>query len=129
MTDLILDPFTKVMMEGGQPIDAIKLWSKYSTRDYDVVVNLNRFGKFSSVQAYDKVTFSARWTVDGELAYRVAKDVTLALGGVNLFNVKPEKWGNTDDSLVGLGKVIQYSQYAPFGYNGSYYYLRLAVDF
>ena len=129
MTDLILDPFTKVLIESGQPVDTIKLWSKYASRDYDVVVNLNRFGKFASSYAYDKVTFSAKWTVDAELAYRVAKDVTLALGGVNLLNAKPDKWGNTDDNLGGRGKVIEYSQYAPFGYNGSYYYLRLAVDF
>jgi iron complex outermembrane receptor protein len=30
---------------------------------------------------------------------------------------------------VGAGKVIQYSQYAPFGYNGASYYLRLGVNF
>lgn len=129
MTDLILDPFTKVLIEGGQPADAIKLWSKYSQGLYDLVLNLNRFGKFYSVSAYDRVSFAAKWTVDGELAVRLKKDVTLALGGVNLLDVKPDKWGRTDDSLVGAGKVIQYSQYAPFGYNGAYYYVRVGVDF
>jgi len=46
-----------------------------------------------------------------------------------LLNAKPKEWGQTDDSLVGSGKVIRYSQYAPFGYNGAYYYLRLGVTF
>jgi iron complex outermembrane receptor protein len=129
MTDLILDPFTRVLIEGSQPADAIKLWSRYSHGSYDLVLNLNRFGKFHSVSAYDRVTFSAKWTLDAELCLRLAKDVTLALGGVNLFDVRPDKWGQTDDSLVGAGKVIQYSQYAPFGYNGASYYLRLGVNF
>lgn len=129
MTDLILDPFTRGLIEDSQPQDAIKLWTKYSTRDYDLVVNLNRFGEFSSVKGYDKVTFSAKWTVDAEFAYRLAKDVTLAVGGVNLLDAKPDEWGETDDSLAGSGKVIRYSLYAPFGYNGAYYYLRFGVDF
>lgn len=129
MTDLILDPFTRVMIEGGQPVDSFKLWSKYTVGDYGLVVNLNRFGSFSSVSSYDKVTFAAKWTLDSELSYRVAKDVTLAVGAVNLLNAKPGQWGQTDDSLVGAGKVIRYSQYAPFGYNGAYYYLRLGVLF
>ena len=129
MTDLILDPFTRVLMEGGQPINSFKFWSKYTVGDYGIVMNLNRFGSFSSVNGYEKVSFAARWTLDTELSYRLGKDVTLALGAVNLLNAKPKEWGKTDDSLVGSGKVIRYSQYAPFGYNGAYYYLRLGVTF
>ena len=129
MTDLILDPFTRVLIEGGQPANSFKLWSKYEVDDYGIVMNLNRFGRFSSVKGYDKVSFDARWTLDTELSYRLVKDVTLALGAANLFNAKPKEWGQTDDSLVGSGKVIRYSQYAPFGYNGAYYYLRLGVTF
>ncbi len=129
MTDLILDPFTRVLMEGGQPTDSFKFWSRYTAGDYGIVINLNRFGSFSSVHGYEKVSFAARWTLDTELSYRLGKDVTLALGAVNLLNAKPKEWGQTDDSLVGSGKVIRYSQYAPFGYNGAYYYLRLGVTF
>jgi iron complex outermembrane receptor protein len=129
MTDLILDPFTKVLIEGGQPVDAIKLWTKYSTGDYDIVANINRFGAFSSVKGSEEVTFSAKWTLDAEFAYRLGKDVTLAIGGVNLFDVMPDEWGKTDDSLMGSGKIVPYSQYAPFGYNGAYYYLRVGVVF
>lgn len=129
MTDLILDPFTRVLIESAQPADSFKLWSKYTVGDYGVVMNLNRFGSFSSVKGYDKVSFAAKWTLDTELSYRMVKDVTLAFGVVNLFNAKPNEWGQTDDSLVGSGKVIRYSQYAPFGYNGAYYYLRVGVAF
>lgn len=129
MTDLILDPFTRVLIEGGQPADSFKLWSKYTVGDYGFVMNVNRFGSFSSVKGYDKLTFAAKWTLDTELSYRMTKEVTLAFGVVNLFNAKPNEWGHTDDSLVGSGKVIRYSQYAPFGYNGAYYYLRAGVAF
>lgn len=129
MTDLILDPFTRGLIENAQPVDSFKLWTRYATHDYELVLNLNRFGKFSSVQAYQPVTFGAKWTVDAEFTYRLTRDVALTLGGANLFNTKPDTWGKTEDSLAGAGKVIQYSQYAPFGYNGAYYYLRVGVEF
>lgn len=129
MTDLVLDPFTRVTIEGGQPMDAIKLWTKYETRAFDIVFNINRFGSFSSTNGSDKVTFGAKWTVDAELAVRPRKDVTIAVGGENLFGAMPDEWGPTGDDVIGSGKIIKYSQYAPFGYNGAYYYLRLGVNF
>ncbi|AGX87324.1 iron complex outermembrane recepter protein [Candidatus Symbiobacter mobilis CR] len=128
MMDLILEPFVRVLIEGAQPRDAFKLWTQYSMRDVDVVLNLNRFGKYSSTANYDKVTFAARWTLDAEVAYRLAKDVTLAVGATNLFDAYPQAWGETGaKSVISSGDIVPYSQYAPFGYNGAYYYLRLTV--
>jgi iron complex outermembrane receptor protein len=129
MTDLILDAYTRVTIEGGQPVDAVKLWARYESPRFDAVVNLNRFGRFSSTRGYDKVTFDAKWTVDAELAYHLKDNVQLAIGGENLFDVVPEEWGATDDDVMGSGKIVRYSQYAPFGYNGAYYYVRLGVRF
>ncbi|MCX7897622.1 MAG: TonB-dependent receptor [Rhodocyclaceae bacterium] len=129
MTELVLDAFTRTMIEESQPRSAFKLWSKYSTPAWDLVLNLNRFGSFASVKGDETVRFRAKWTLDAEYSYRLSKDVTLSLGGVNLFNAMPDEWGQTSDTLVGSGKVIRYSQYAPFGYNGAFYYLRLGLTF
>lgn len=73
--------------------------------------------------------FAARWTLDLQWRYHLDKNTTLTLGGTNVLNAKPEPWGVTDDDLTGAGKPIAYSQYAPFGYNGAAYYLRLGVRF
>lgn len=129
MTELVLDPYTKITLEDGQPKDSIKLWTKYESKDYDVVLNINRFGSFSSIKGNEKITFGAKWTVDVEFSYKISKKITLSIGGDNIFNVKPDEWGKTDDAIVGSNKIIKYSQYAPFGYNGAYYYLRLAIEF
>ncbi|MCX8027245.1 MAG: TonB-dependent receptor [Thermodesulfovibrionales bacterium] len=129
MTDLVLDEYTRVTLEDGQPKDSIKLWTKYESKKYDLVLNINRFGSFSSTYGKEKITFGAKWTVDAEFSYKITKNITLSIGGDNIFNVKPDEWGNTDDRLVGSNKIIKYSQYAPFGYNGAYYYLRLGIGF
>jgi len=128
MTDLILDAYTRVTMEQGQPRDSLKLWGKFETPRHDLVLNLNRFGAFSSTAGWP-VDFSAQWTLDAQWTYRPAKNIRIILGGENIFDTQPDEWGVTDDSVVGSGKIIPYSQYAPQGYNGRFVYVRLGVDF
>ncbi len=128
MTDLVLDANTRVTMEQGQPQDTLKLWGKYESPRYDLVFNLNRFGSFHST-ANTPVDFSPQWTLDAQWTYRLANNMRVTLGAENLFNSQPDEWGNTEDSVIGSGKLIPYSQYAPQGYNGRYVYLRFGMDF
>ena len=73
MTDLILDTNTRVTMERGQPQDSVTLWTKLETTNFDVVLNLQRFGSFSSTNGTNRVDFAPKWTLDAELAYRLKK--------------------------------------------------------
>lgn len=129
MTELILDPYTRVTLEEGQPRDSFAVWAKYAAQSYHLVLNVRRYGSYASTSEVSKVKFAARWTVDGEFSYRLARDYCLSVGANNIFNVKPQEWGVTSDSLTGNGKPIRYSQYAPFGYNGAAYYLRFDAEF
>lgn len=129
MGALVLDPYTRVSITDGQPVQAFRLWALYSTAAVDLAFNLNRHGSFFSTKGDEKYKFAARWTLDTELAWRVQPKLTLAIGATNLFNAKPTEWGTTDDSLMGSGKPVRYSQYAPFGYNGTSYHLRLGLSF
>lgn len=129
MTSLVLDPNTRVTIENGQPVDSFKLWTKYESRLFDAVFNLNRFGSYSSTSGYDKVDFSALWTVDLEFTWHLMKNVNITVGGENILDAMPDTWGQTSDSVIGAGKIIQYSQYSPIGYNGAYYYARLGFRF
>ena len=129
MTDLVLDPYTRVTMEAGQPRNAFKLWTQYSAPGYELAFNLNRFGSYASTYGDTPVRFAARWTLDAQFNYHWDKNTTLTVGGTNVLNARPGQWGATDDGLSGTGKVIPYSQYAPFGYNGAAYYVRLGVRF
>ena len=129
MTDLILDAYTRVTMEQGQPEDSLKLWAKYETPRWDMVLNLNRFGRYSSTAASLPVSFAPQWTLDAQWTHRLAKAMRLTLGASNLLDSKPAEWGATDDSVFGSGKIVPYSQYAPLGYNGRYVYLRFGIDF
>ncbi len=129
MTSLVLDPNTRVTIENGQPVDSFKLWTKYESKLFDLVLNLNRFGGYSSTMGNDRVDFSALWTVDAEVTWHIMKHVNIAIGGENLLDAMPDTWGPTSDSITGKNKIVQYSQYSPIGYNGAYYYARLGIRF
>lgn len=129
MTDLVLDPYSRVTIEAGQPRDAVKIWAKYSWTQLDWVLNLNRYGRYASTRSDEEIRFGARWTLDTELAYRIVPDLTLAVGATNLFDAMPQEWGATHDNVSGSGKPVPYSAYAPLGYNGATYYLRIGFGF
>ncbi|HOP13092.1 MAG TPA: carbamoyl-phosphate synthase (glutamine-hydrolyzing) large subunit, partial [Lentimicrobium sp.] len=69
MADLVLDPYSRVTLEAGQPRHSAKLWSRYSTAQYDLTFNLNYFGSYASTYGSHKVGFAAQWTLDAQLSY------------------------------------------------------------
>jgi len=69
---------------------------------------------------------------DLEVAYRLPKDVTVALGANNLFNKYPDKLSAAYQAACiasGGGCVVQYPTFSPFGVNGGYYYARVTWQF
>lgn len=126
---VMLDSFNRVLVEQGQPADRFNLRSKYSTRSYDLMLNLNRFGKYASTWDANKVVFAAKWTLDAELAYHFDQKLTLALGGLNLFDTMPGKWEDSGYPMSAVDKVVPYSQYSPLGFNGRYFYMRSTYKF
>lgn len=127
--NVMLDNFSRVLVEQGQPTDRFNLRSKYSVHAYDLTLNLNRFGKYASTLDEHKVVFSAKWTLDAELAYNFDQTLTLALGGLNLFDTMPDKWEDSGHPMSAADKVVPYSQYSPLGFNGRYLYMRAAYKF
>jgi iron complex outermembrane receptor protein len=70
--------------------------------------------------AEDGQTYQGKPIVDLEGSYPVRGNLTLALGGQNVFNTYPQE---NPTAAAGLGN--RYSQFTPFGFNGAYWYLRL----
>ncbi len=129
MNELVLDAFTRVTIEQGQPKDRLALWAKLQATGWCLSANLNRFGSYYSTAASTPVRFAAQWTLDTQWEASLGAGLRLALGATNLFNSRPAEWGATDDSVFGSGKIVPYSQYAPQGYNGRFVYARLTLDF
>lgn len=127
--DLVVNSYEQQMIENGQPKESIKLYSHYKYRDYEGLLNLNKYGSFNNEYEGIVNNFGAMWTVDAELSLHATKAITFSVGGHNILNTYPDKWGDVGSDVAGGDKIIQYSSYSPTGYNGAFYYMRLAITF
>jgi len=71
----------------------------------------------------DGNVYSGKSLVDLEAAYSFSDSLTVVLGAQNAFDETPDE---NPGAAGGVGN--RYSQFSPFGFNGSFYYLRLKYD-
>lgn len=80
-------------------------------------------------------TFGAKWLTDLDVTYHYSKNITLSVGANNLFDVYPDQ--NIRSKVVNgvafngsdnVG-IFPYSGISPFGFNGAFYYTKLALKF
>jgi len=115
--------------ENGQPKSNIRVVTHYEISKYDFTVNVSKFGSYNQVISNVSYPFEADWTVDLDIKYKLTNSITVALGAINIFSEKPNKWKNLAGDLYGTNGVKPYSRYSPFGYSGAYYYFRAQVEF
>lgn len=113
------------LTQTAQPHDNLRLTGNYDFERLGAVLSEARFGSVTSLgltPATDQ-TFGARWITDVSLSYRLPRSVTLTGGVDNLFNTYPDKVIPVNST----GGVFTYSGISPFGFNGAFYYARIAV--
>jgi len=93
----------------------------------DLAVNLQttRYGKVKTLQQLESGdrSFGAKWITDLDISYTLLDNITLSLGGTNIFDVRPDK--NAIPSAVGLNRYGN----PPFYPGGGFWYTKLAYDF
>jgi iron complex outermembrane recepter protein len=88
-----------------------------------LVGRMNYYGSYYNAHADDPtlpIDGAAQVTFDAELGYSVTDNVTVSIGGENIFDSYPTK--NPYSTILGA----RYAETAPAGFNGGYYYLKLA---
>lgn len=118
----------------GQPRDKINVGVDYDYGPVGATVRANRFGTVlvpGVDEARDQV-LSAKWVTDAELRIKPYKQIELAVGANNVFDIYPDvvRAGIVNGQNYGLnGYFIPYSQFSPFGFNGRYLYGRVSIGF
>ena len=126
---ILVDDLTKSIIVDAQPKDSFKFYTLYTLEDLTTKLNINRFGSYKSMWGDTVYDFDATWTTDVEFSYKINKTFNIAIGSENIFDVYPDKWDDTGSPFAGPDKLIQYSQYSPYGYNGAFYYFRVEMSF
>jgi iron complex outermembrane recepter protein len=101
-------------------------WSLTGTQSWGPLRLLARVSQYDSW--YDnedgRVYDGGNLIADAEVAYTVKDSLTFILGAQNVFDEYPEE---NPGGAAGAGN--KYSQYAPFGFNGGFWYGRLTYSF
>ena len=133
----------------GQPRDKVVLSLDGDVGKFGITARTTRYGKVTSpgsaapisdptsLSAYgpDDIFLGAKWITDLELRFKPAKNVNLAVGADNMFDIYPDRspFGPRPASVGGVypanQQYIPYSIFSPFGFNGRYLYARASIDF
>lgn len=128
-------------LEQGQPRTKINASVDFERQWFGATLRATRYGKVLAAGAdtFNDVNLDAKTITDLELRFKPLGDnLSLALGGNNIFDVYPTKLltGRGIDPDTGLARnysannyFLPFSSFSPFGFNGRYLYGRATVSF
>lgn len=135
-TSMVAD-YQVVDIEHYAPNNRINTTLSYSQGKMTVGVHENYYGTYRDEFDYPGQLFSAKFTTDLDIGYKVMQNVVFAIGARNLLNTFPDRIKSNDD----VGNTIYQSTHSlwdgefyprgggPFGYNGRFVYARIGAKF
>jgi iron complex outermembrane receptor protein len=124
----------------GQPRTKLNLGLDYDLEGFGATVRTNRFGKVlgAGVDQFGDVPQAARWITDVELRAALGRNLDVAIGANNVFDIYPTRIpsGLGVDPANGAARaypatnyVAPWSNFSPFGFNGRFLYARATAKF
>lgn len=124
----LMDREARNMITGIQPKTKLILGGDWSIDKFNINLALTRYGAYKEVNSSDDRSldriYNAQWITDLDVGYNITKNLNIAVGSKNLFDVYPKKQGIPSSTMVS-----SYGTYSPFGFTGGYYYTRLTYAF
>jgi iron complex outermembrane receptor protein len=104
----------------------------YALEKFDAIARVNYYGGwettgglFGNGDASDAVSYGSNALLDLEARYKFTDHFSIAVGGDNVFDTKPDKEKNPVLDFLGN----RYAITSPFGFNGAFWYLRLKAEY
>ncbi|WP_236250235.1 TonB-dependent receptor plug domain-containing protein [Pseudomonas cichorii] len=124
----LMDREARNDVTGIQPKTKLILGGDWSIDKFNINLALTRYGSYKEVndstdRSLDRI-YAAKWITDLDVGYNLTKDLNIAVGAKNLFDVYPKKQGIPSNTMTS-----SYGTYSPFGFTGGYYYTRLTYAF
>lgn len=120
-------------LENQVPEESAVFTLDYSSDALAGLVRVNYYGDWSTTDgifgdgtADTTQHYGSEVLVDVELSYTFLENYTVAVGGENIFDEYPDKeTGFVASEVFG----VEYAITSPFGFNGAFWYARLAASF
>jgi len=130
----VIGPSRVIDIQHYAPNHRANLNLDYQWGPFAAVLHENFYGTWRDDNDYPGQLFGKKWTTDLDLAYTVWHNVTVAIGGKNIFNAYPDKIASnipSDTFYPQTNSLVDGEVYprtgGPFGYNGAFFYFRLAA--
>ena len=95
----------------------------WGTGNLDARLHVTRFGKVVLIDWLDEEdTYEPKFTTDLSLGYRLSRNISVTVGGANIFNRYPTQQ-DTETETGGLWDAVQ------MGFSGAFYFARMGVKF
>src|SRR5690606_2151370 len=68
------------------------LGANWLINDFDINLQTTRYGKVKALQQLESGdrSFGAKWITDLDVSYALTDAITVSLGGINIFDVRPD---------------------------------------
>ena len=126
-------------IEEAQPRDNLLLSANYTRGPLGAVLRSQRFGEVTNRQARlatnqpPDQTFAAKWVTDISASYHLLRRATFSVGADNVFDIYPDKQSDNGllPSYAGNANfgMNPYSGISPFGFNGRFFWAKVAYGF
>jgi iron complex outermembrane recepter protein len=130
--DTLYPESQRLRIERGQPRQKSTLAAVARYDEFALRLATNYFGSVSG-QYFTGVRkdWSGKWLTDISVSYnpRALPGFQATLGGNNIFDVRPDKWGSEAGKEYYQAGFTYGWETLPFGINGGYYYLNLAYTY
>ncbi|MFK0093592.1 TonB-dependent receptor plug domain-containing protein [Pseudomonas sp. NPDC090592] len=124
----LMDRQARNFLTEVQPHTKLILGANWQRERWTSNLTLTRYGSWREVNsATDRSLdreYKARWITDIDVGYQLTKDLNLAVGAQNLFDVYPERQNPSSKTMT-----KGYGAYSPYGFTGGYYFTRLTYNF
>lgn len=103
--------------------------------DFTVNFRENFFSSWANQLEYPGQRFGAKFVTDLDISYTIADHYTLTVGANNLFDTYPDRIApSATNPVYALTNSLADGQIyprsgGPFGINGGFYYVRIAIDY
>ena len=138
LTEVLFGRTEVTRLEKGQPRNNFLFNAAYERKALEVAARTQRFGEVTVEQPIlnpqpPGQTFSAKWVTDASVGYTFIERLKFTVGADNIFDVYPDENSDRGNGTTYSGNsnfgIFPYNGISPFGFNGRFYYARLAYAF
>ena len=131
----VISPAQRFNVSNLPPKHRVNASANWQIGDFSINARQNYFSSWANQLEYPGQQFGAKFVTDLDISYTFADRYTLTVGANNLFDTYPDKIAPTTTNPVYAltnsladGQVYPRSG-GPFGINGGFYYVRVAIDY